>query len=437
MDFNKNILIELETLSPLLASLPKNNIFSVPTGYFDTLTDTVLIGINEPSNHVVSISEMDIPLGYFDTLSSSILDKIKLQQQHTISELESISPIVYSIKPANSFEVPTGYFDTLAFFILDKINLQQKHAVSELEGISKIICNTKPSITFEVPQGYFESLPSAILGIVKENNVSLAANEISFLFPAKPVNIFQVPEEYFEQLPSIIIDRLNYISNNVEDDFSPNFSPNLLKTIATNVFEVPVGYFNNLSSNIVAAINKEQIINATDEIKALSPLLHGIQHTNVFEVPQGYFNNLSPQLLQSVKPVAAKVVSIRKFNLFVRLAAAAVFIGAISIVIFKHTSSQPLNNTVAKIELAKTTVAPTKVDSALVKGSFMNDDEFDSAMNNLSTDEISKYLEKNNSEEDMASLTSNVDENIVPDKNDYLLDEQVLEKYLDEIKKEN
>ena len=46
MKFSAEILEELNKVSPLLAGLEKKNVFSVPEGYFDMLTISILKNIN-------------------------------------------------------------------------------------------------------------------------------------------------------------------------------------------------------------------------------------------------------------------------------------------------------------------------------------------------------------------------------------------------------
>ena len=54
-------------------------------------------------------------------------------------------------------------------------------------------------------------------------------------------------------------------------------------------------------------------------------------------------------------------------------------------------------------------------------------------MNKLSNDDIVKYLEANGSDIQAAIVANSVDKNELPSQEDYLLDEQALDKYLNSI----
>lgn len=93
MTHNTDIEKELSALSPTLANMGKENIFSVPEGYFD-----------------------DFPL--------SILAQIKLQEPEmdkpALEEISDLSPVLAALKEKNVFEVPAGYFQTFPEKLADK-----------------------------------------------------------------------------------------------------------------------------------------------------------------------------------------------------------------------------------------------------------------------------------------------------------------------------
>lgn len=301
MKFDNDILNELQTLSPLLAGVQRENIFSVPEGYFETLSNTILISLKEETRIINTKNTEDIPQGYFDNLSASILEKIKAQQKNiVIDEPAALPELLQNIQHKNLFEVPQQYFDNLSSVILDKIKAQQK------------------------------------------DNTDIAANELA----------------------------------------------------------------------------------------SLSPLLHSIQHTNVFDVPQGYFNTVPAYVLHAVKASPAKVVSISKLRSFIKYAAAAVITGAMALGVYKYTDKPAVTNPVSPVGYAK-------LDAAIEQGKDMNEEQFNQALNNLTKEDITSYLEKNSSEEDMSLLTSNSDEIDLPSKDEYLQDEKTLENYLDKIKFQN
>jgi hypothetical protein len=134
MKISPEILAELSSVSPLLAGMDRKNPFSIPEGYFDSLTINVLKSINKESYK----ENLAVPQGYFNNLSNIILDNIKASEITASQELRTLSPMLYSVQNENVFEVPDGYFNNLSKNILGKvvdrsqakvISLQQRKSV--------------------------------------------------------------------------------------------------------------------------------------------------------------------------------------------------------------------------------------------------------------------------------------------------------------------
>lgn len=117
MTTSAEILQELQTISPLLAKMDKNNVFSYPDGYFDTLSIDVFKTIAASDTNIKALS---VPEGYFNNLSTTILNKIKAIDNPS-EELRSLSPMLYSIQNENVFTVPRGYFTGLQDTILSQV----------------------------------------------------------------------------------------------------------------------------------------------------------------------------------------------------------------------------------------------------------------------------------------------------------------------------
>jgi hypothetical protein len=113
-----DILQELQELNSILTRMERVNVFTVPEGYFETLS-TIIILVNNKTEF-----GEDVPPGYFDQLAGTILNKIKAQQPVVSAghELRQLSPMLYSIQDSNVFEVPAGYFNSVA----DTINAKLK-----------------------------------------------------------------------------------------------------------------------------------------------------------------------------------------------------------------------------------------------------------------------------------------------------------------------
>lgn len=118
MKRNEEILNELMTISPLLASVSNENIFSVPEGYFNSLNQLIL------RKAAAQSPTLSVPEGYFDKLSASVLSRIK--EEGALLELRNLSPMLYSVQNENVYKAPAGYFERLASVILSKVQVPAK-----------------------------------------------------------------------------------------------------------------------------------------------------------------------------------------------------------------------------------------------------------------------------------------------------------------------
>lgn len=294
--------------------------------------------------------------------------------------------------------------------------------LNELQSLSPLLAGLQKTTVFFVPEGYFETLSSTVLICVKE--------EVGTLNNIKAEDI---PEGYFENLSSSILNKIKAQEKYAETEELAQLSKSVQGIQPKKLFEVPDSYFENLSTSILDKIKTGANNTVEDEKEELSPLLQSLRHVNVYEVPEGYFNTVQQNVFGAVKATTAttaKVVSIFKRRFILKFAAAAVITGAMALGVYKYTN-KPVVNTMAP------EVSFVKLDSSIEKGKNMNELQFNEALNNLTKEDITSYLEKNGSDEDMSLLTNNVEVNDLPGKDDYLLDEKTLENYLDKIKFQN
>lgn len=134
MENRIEILNELRELSTVIADMEKINIFSVPAGYFDSMSDDILASLKETNSNSLSLSyktSLQAPAGYFDTLADTVLARIKTAPIDTATEeLRMLSPMLYSIQNENVFEVPRGYFDSVAETMIEKIKPVKTKVIS-------------------------------------------------------------------------------------------------------------------------------------------------------------------------------------------------------------------------------------------------------------------------------------------------------------------
>ena len=124
---------ELKALSPLLAGVEKINVFTVPSGYFDNLSEDILVSVKEETGallqSVPAPERARVPEGYFESLADTILNKIKAQDT-AAAELKALSPMLYSIQNGNVYTVPQGYFEKLTGNIINAAVPQQAKVVT-------------------------------------------------------------------------------------------------------------------------------------------------------------------------------------------------------------------------------------------------------------------------------------------------------------------
>lgn len=213
MQISKNILSELQELSPLLAAQERVNVFTVPHGYFDVLSDDILATLGENVPGPVT-GMADVPAGYFDHLADSILSKIKAQQNTDTPELRTLSPMLYSIQGEQVFEVPAGYFDTFATGMLQRVKALQKQvdATDELKELSPVLHSLQGRNVFEVPHNYFQQFSANTLHKVTGSRKETVAEELKIvspvLFGIQNKNVYEVPEGYFENLPGEVLNKV-------------------------------------------------------------------------------------------------------------------------------------------------------------------------------------------------------------------------------------
>ncbi|HWR32812.1 MAG TPA: hypothetical protein VN451_04775, partial [Chitinophagaceae bacterium] len=139
MTQNSNILQELNELSSSLANVAPQNVYTVPSGYFEGLVAQVLNRIRAieatiATDEMIFLSPLlntipkqmpyAVPDGYFEVLQENLMQSVfeSNDRQTAKEELETLSPLLSGLKkemsarPCHSdgpYSVPQGYFDSL------------------------------------------------------------------------------------------------------------------------------------------------------------------------------------------------------------------------------------------------------------------------------------------------------------------------------------
>lgn len=160
------ILDELRELAPGLVSIPQENPYQVPAGYFENLPERMLALVIAEGSPVLQNNKQnayEVPAGYFENLSDSILNKVRaIESGSAKEELEVLSPLLSGLSKKAPFSIPQGYFEDLASNITDgakAIDLVNE----ELENLSPVMNSLKGVNVYQVPSNYFEQLPASLL----------------------------------------------------------------------------------------------------------------------------------------------------------------------------------------------------------------------------------------------------------------------------------
>jgi hypothetical protein len=175
MEKKSDILNELQTISPLLAGIGKVNVFRVPDGYFDSISDTVIFTLTEDfsvDNNLFASTPSDVPEGYFENLSQSVLDKIKNQKEllEPGNEADELLEILSRLNKENIFTIPENYFEELADSVINLIKISREELIDEEETLPDVLQHLKNVQPYNVPLGYFADLPANILNKIRQQS---------------------------------------------------------------------------------------------------------------------------------------------------------------------------------------------------------------------------------------------------------------------------
>ena len=174
MNTNKDILNELLAISPVVAAIPRVNVYNTYDNYFEEIQAVVMAKVK--GSLLSTTNEYALPVGYFEKLSADILQKVKTYD--VTEELKNVSSTVANIGNRNVYSVADNYFENL--------NLQKGIATdvtAELKNISITVSNIGNKNIYSVADNYFESLkvnvsekqPAKVIAFGKRSILKLAA----------------------------------------------------------------------------------------------------------------------------------------------------------------------------------------------------------------------------------------------------------------------
>ena len=116
MESKKNIQAEIKDISPIISGLDNALLYQVSENYFTDFSTILIEKIKagaEPVYHFPISNPFTIPSNYFENLSENILQKIKSTSsagENIFDELEEIAPLLNTISKQPVYQVPQGYF---------------------------------------------------------------------------------------------------------------------------------------------------------------------------------------------------------------------------------------------------------------------------------------------------------------------------------------
>lgn len=139
----QNILKELQEVSPAIAILSRENVYSVPLNYFDGLAGNIMQLVNADvagqSFPVATATPFTLPPDYFNTLAANIIANINQNNVDVTaveSELAEIAPLLNTIDKRMPYSVPQGYFEQLANRAL---HVRKPAVVIQMNGLKKVL----------------------------------------------------------------------------------------------------------------------------------------------------------------------------------------------------------------------------------------------------------------------------------------------------------
>ena len=160
MQNKDDILEELRLISELVAGIDRRTPYAAPEGYFDGLSEQVMVRVKR--------TPYTVPEGYFADFAGKLMARIKAGQEgHAGEELTLLSPLLSGLDKRTPFQAPDGYFSELTGNILSGVQAID-FVNDELENLSPLMTDLQQSNVYEAPEGYFDGLPEAVLSLIKE-----------------------------------------------------------------------------------------------------------------------------------------------------------------------------------------------------------------------------------------------------------------------------
>lgn len=114
METRKEILQELQEVSPVLLTIPAEPVYQVPPGFFASFPDEIMeqIRLNSLFDSA-SGPVFSVPEDYFDKLPEQVL--LRVRSEMISDELNETAPLLSTLSRKEMYTVPDAYFDKIDF----------------------------------------------------------------------------------------------------------------------------------------------------------------------------------------------------------------------------------------------------------------------------------------------------------------------------------
>lgn len=196
---------ELKTISPLLAGIEKINVFSVPEGYFDALSNNILLRCDTVSE----IAGFTVPDGYFDGLADQILARIRKEESASPTKVVAM-PRRRNILRYAAAAMVTGIMATSGWWIVN----QTKDQNGEKAAVNAYIKESRKYNSVQKIEEGIDKIPDEAIISYLEATGTDADNELL----ANNINEQELPSQTDYLLNEKTLDTyLNEIDSKIEN----------------------------------------------------------------------------------------------------------------------------------------------------------------------------------------------------------------------------
>jgi hypothetical protein len=168
--------VELEAISKVVAGLPADLPYTVPSGYFQQFPEQMLELIQRsegkleetPSLWLSGLRDtpLEAPAGYFTGLAERMLAHVLNAENESEEKGADFPPILIGLREKATLRTPEGYFDhlpekLLAIVKADSLSEGDRSAPiwsEEIHSLSPLLASMSREYPGAIPEGYFDSL---------------------------------------------------------------------------------------------------------------------------------------------------------------------------------------------------------------------------------------------------------------------------------------